>query len=397
MMQSEDVVMALAKKRNDPDWLVEKRKEAFASYQKLPMPSFKYGIGIYVNVGDLKLEEIDPLEGEEQSILSNVPGIEVMNFQDAMKKHESLVKDHLFSTIKGNDNKLMAMHKAFLNNGIFVYIPKDTVVQEPLNLQSVLRNGSLFDHILVVAEESSQVTIIEHSTSAEQSTAPFRSQVIELIAKDNARIEYASVQQFDGKVYNFSHKFSSIARDGNVYWLDCTIGSRFTQSNTINYLQGEGSDAKSWGIFYGDEKQNFDINAQTIHNGAHSTCDMFVKGILNGKAKTIYRGLVKISEGVKGCEGYQKADTLLLGDGAEADVVPNLEISNNEVKCSHGATVGQLDEDQVFYLMSRGLDRQSATRAIVEGFLEPIIREIKNEEISKQVSKVIAKRIGAAS
>jgi len=124
---------------------------------------------------------------------------------------------------------------------------------------------------------------------------------------------------------------------------------------------------------------------------------MFLKGILSGKAQTLYSGLINVKEGVTGCEGYQTANTLLLGDDAKADMVPNLEINNNDVKCSHGATIGQVDEDELFYLMSRGLDEQSAKKTIIEGFLHPVIREIKNEAMSKRVESLVNERIATVT
>ena len=206
-------------------------------------------------------------------------------------------------------------------------------------------------------------------------------------------MEYVAVQNFSKFVYNFSQRKAKVMENGFMYWIDCSIGSKFTQSLTLTKLEGVGAGSKSWGIIFGDENQCYDINSETEHAASKTVSDMLTRVVLNGKAKTVYRGLVKINPKAVNCEGYQKDDTILLSDDARADVVPNLEIANNDVKCSHGATISQIDEDKLFYMMSRGLDEKAAKKAIIEGFFDPIMAKINNENLKEEIISSISQRV----
>jgi len=392
-MLTEDIAIELSKKFHEPPWLLKKRLDAFKKFKKLEMPSFKYGIGIFVDVSDLDLNQINPLDNLNNNKVINTD-IEILSFREALQKHEALFKEYFMTKcVTPDENKFTALHAAFFNNCILIRIPENKSLTEPINISLNANSKSKFDHILIIADKNSSARIIENSYSQINDGQNFRSQVVEVIIKENARMEYITIQNLSKSVYNFCKRKAHVEQNGIIYWIDCSIGSKFTQSLTSTKLNGFGAESRSLGIIFGDTDQCFDIYSETEHAVSKTKCDMLTKVVLNDKAKTVYRGLIKINPNAINCEGYQKDDTILLSEDAKADVVPNLEICNNDVKCTHGATISQIDEDKLFYMMSRGLNKSDAKNAIIEGFFGPIILKINDNKIEKQIIESISKRL----
>ena len=178
-----------------------------------------------------------------------------------------------------------------------------------------------------------------------------------------------------------------------INWLDCCFGSNVTLSEVTTNLNGEGAETNNYGIFFGNKKQQFDLVANSMHNMPDTKSDIFTKGALTDKSKCIYRGLVKIQKNASGSNGYQKEDTLLLSPNAAADSIPDLEINNSDVKCSHGASIGRIDREKLFYLMSRGMDETEATRIYVKGFFEELIQKMKIKELRDNMHNLVEKRM----
>ena len=395
-MLTEKSVKELSKKLNEPEWLLKRRLEAYNKFKELEMPSFKYGIGIFVDVSDLNLESINPLNNIDKNIVISGNDVEVLTFAQALEKNSDLIKEFFMTKcVLPGENKFTALHAAFFNNGIIIKIPENTNVKKPIQINLDLISQARLEHILIIAEKNSKATIVETSKSDKENKQVFRSQIVEAIVKENARLEYISVQNLSRSVYNFCKRNAHVEQNGFMYWIDCSIGSKFTQSVTSTNLNGIGAESKSWEIIFGDKAQCFDIDSKTIHANSKTISEMMTRVVLNDKAKTVYRGLVKINPKAVNCEGYQKDDTILLSEDARADIVPNLEIANNDVKCSHGATVSQIDEDKIFYMMSRGIDDKTAKRSIVEGFFNPIIIKIENQEIQNEIINSISLRLGS--
>jgi len=395
-MLSEITLRKLSQNLNEPAWLLNKRLIAFKTFNGLAMPSFKYGIGIFVDVSDLNINDINPIEKtNEKIIIFPNDEVEILAFKEAINKYESVIEEYFMTKcVLPDENKFTALHAAFFNSGILIRIPENREISKPIIIKSELNSQAKLDHVLVIAEKNSKAVIIDASNSQNYEKKSFKSQIVEVIVKENARLEYVSLQNFSKVVHNFCRKNARVEQNGFMHWTDCSIGSKFTQNVTITNLNGIGAGSKSTGLIFGDETQCFDINSETIHIASKTVSDMLTKVVLNGHAKTVYRGLVKINPYAVNCEGYQKDDTILLSDDARADVVPNLEIKNNDVKCSHGATISQIDEDKLFYMMSRGLDDKTAKKAIVEGFFYPIIIKIENEELQKEITDSISERLG---
>jgi len=393
-MLNENTLRELSKKSNEPEWLLSKRISAFNKFNELEMPSFKYGIGIFVDVSELDLNKINPLNKINEKIVDS-DEVEVLTFKEALTNHEDLIKNYFMTCVSPDENKFIALHSAFFNNGILIRIPEGKEIAKPIQINIDLISESQLDHVLIIAEKNSKASVIEVSSSKLNNGQVFRSQIVEAIVKENAYLEYITVQNFSKSVYNFCKRNARVERNGFMYWIDAEIGSKFTQTSTSTKLEGVGAESKSWGVVYGDEKQCFDIDSKTEHAASKTISDMITRVVLNNEAKTVYRGLVKINPKAVNCEGYQKDDTILLSDDARADVVPNLEIANNDVKCSHGATISQIDKDKLFYMMSRGLDDKTAKKAIIEGFFDPVIIKIANEDLRNEIMRSISQRIGS--
>ena len=383
-MITETTIKKLSQSLNEPEWMLQKRLHSLKKFNQYETPVFKYGIGIFVDLSELDLENIDISKSKNQTTIKAPKEVEIINFTDS----NGLIKNYFDETKE--ENKLTALQNSCFNEGKIIRIPENTILTEPILIETKMES-TVIEHILVIAEKNSKATIIESASSLINNG--IKSQQIKVIVKENAKLEYITVQNINNSIYNFSKRTAQVKQNGFLYWLDCNIGSKFTQHVTETTLEEEGAESKSWGVVFGDQNQCYDIKCDTIHSASKTTCDMLTRVVLNDKAKTIYRGLVKINPKAANCQGYQKDDTILLSDDAEADIVPNLEIMNNDVKCSHGATISQIDEEKLFYMMSRGIDKKAAKQAIVEGFFDPILVKIDNELLKEEILQSIAKRL----
>ena len=385
-----EAITELSKTAKEPEWMLQKRLEAFSYFENLPTPSFVYGIGIFFRPESLNLNELN-IKNENELIAVADKKVTVVNFKNASENDLNLIKQHFATTLNPNENKFTALHLAAFNNATLIHIPDNTTIYTPIQINLSINSNSL-DHLLIIAGKNSKASILTSITSSDGSQK-FRSEVVEIIADENSNLDFISIQNLNKESHNFSIKRAVLNKDAVVNWLDCCLGSKFTKAATTTNLNAQGAKTNNIGIFFGDKTQNFDINNTTIHNSPFTKCNMLTKGVLNDKAKTVYRGLIKIQPNAHDSDSYQKEDTLLIGKDAEADAVPILEIHNDKVKCSHGTTIGQIDSEKLFYLMSRGLDEYTAKTKIVEGFFESIINKIPSESTLNSLKKVIQERL----
>ncbi|MFC1649055.1 SufD family Fe-S cluster assembly protein, partial [Nanoarchaeota archaeon] len=221
----------------------------------------------------------------------------------------------------------------------------------------------------------------------------YRSHVVEAYLEQGAKVTYESMQSLND-AWNFETRRARVGKDAKIDWFTATIGSKFSKVEVSSSLDRQGASTNNCGLFLGKDSQKFDIYNSVIHKAPNTYSDMNNRGIVMDKSKSIYRGLIRIDENSSNCNGYQTQDTLILSDEAEADAVPNLEIYNNDVKCSHGATIGQIDDEKLFYLMSRGLSRQEAIHEIVQGFLGDMADKVKSDVLKARMQQELARRLG---
>ncbi len=394
---SNEIVEKISSRYSEDSLIKDRRLKALEIFHQLPEPKFRYGISITLDISGLDLNKINPLEISERDTVE-IKAEKPVIVEDIRKAITSIpdVREYFMKAISV-DNKIDAFTAAFWQNGKVVYVPKGTVLKKPIEIVSKIDSGNMMEYVLIIVDDSSEVTIIEDLSSETINTSKgevcFSGKLAEIVVKENSIMHYASIQNLGMEFFNFVKKRAIVGADSTLNWLDCCLGSRYTRADIITRLSGRGSSTNNYGLFFGTGSQQFDLNVGTIHAERNTVCDMMTKGALNDRAKAVYTGLVKINANAANSNGYQKEDTLLLSPDAEADSIPQLEIDNNEVKCTHGATVGQVDKEKLFYLMSRGIPANESKKILVEGFFEPMIQKIAVENVQNKLREIVAERV----
>jgi Fe-S cluster assembly protein SufD len=292
--------------------------------------------------------------------------------------------------------KFEALHAAFWQGGSFLYVPKGVRVEAPFRAFSVISEAgaAVFSHTLTVLEEGAEAFVVDAFRSPSQETQAFASAVVELILADDAKLRYVQVQDWGRNVWNFMTERNILGNDAILNSLHVTLGSRFSKSSIGSHLRGKNSLAEMLGIYFADGDQFFDHHTWQLHESPYATSDLEFKGALKGNARSVYSGLIKVEEGAQKTDAYQQNRNLILSRSARADSIPNLEIAANDVRCTHGATVSQVEEEHLFYLQARGIPRSEAQKLIVEGFFRPVIDRIPVEEIQAFLEGAIARKVG---
>ncbi|MBI2667531.1 Fe-S cluster assembly protein SufD [Candidatus Woesearchaeota archaeon] len=382
----EEIVRDLSRNLNEPRWLLDIRLKALDEFNKTKMPELKYSMSVVTDTSRINFNDVNALNQVTNSVKLENDNIIVLPFQEALQNnnYSSLIKKYFMTSIK--NNKFTLLHKAIFGRGIFVYIPKNIEINDSVHLNLNLETNTQFDTVLIVAEKNVKANIIQTKNNKGKL---FYSEIIEIFVDDNSKVNFSTIQNLSEETVNLVTRKSNVSRDCNFDWIDCYLGSSFTLSDVTSLLNGQGSVSNNYSLFFGANKQNFDLCFNTIHNAPNTTSDMLTKGALNNKSKAICRGLVRIESNANGSNGYQKEDTLLLSKEAEVDPIPNLEINNHNVRCTHGATVSQIDNEKLFYLKSRGLEEKDAKRLIVDGFFDSFICKIGNENIRNELRNLI--------
>ncbi|MBI5032246.1 MAG: Fe-S cluster assembly protein SufD [Chloroflexi bacterium] len=294
------------------------------------------------------------------------------------------------------DLKFAALHGAFFSGGTFLYVPRGVTVNLPLQSLTYFDspNVAMFTHTLVVVEEGAAVTLIENYASKDAETQRFSDGAVELIVKPGASLQYFHLQDFAQNVWHFTTQTALLEKDAALTWLAGTLGSSTTKAFLDCKFLGKGANANLLGFFFGDGKQHFDQHTFQNHIAGHTTSDLLYKGALKDTAYSVFRGLIRVNPQAQRTDAYQANRNILLSPHSHADSIPELEIEANDVRCTHGATVGPVDPDQVFYLMARGIPKIEAEKLIVEGFFDPLMQKIPLESICDELRQAIQSKIG---
>ena len=260
-----------------------------------------------------------------------------------------------------------------------------------------MNSRSLFNYTLVVAERSSSVTILERQTTGEDPTpveeGRYYSGVVEAVAGENANVQYGALQNLSEETYNFSVKRGHADTYGTVDWIEGNLGSRLTKTSVETRLLGDGSETNIVGAFFGHEDQHFDLASRVWHEAKNTTADLVTRGVLQDSARSVYEGVQNVGREAWNTSSYQRENTLMLSDESEADASPKLIINNHDTEASHSATVGQVDEQDMFYMISRGVDKERAKNMLVEGFFVPVLEEVAVDELGEDLESLIAARL----
>lgn len=345
----------------EPEWFAQHRKKAFDSIETASLPPFRYGLSILVDP-EFDFDKISAQKGK--NTLEYSGDVEISKGAEALK--DPAVR--LFLTDEwAREDKLFYITEAYANEILLIKIPSGKVLDKPVEI-SYKAEGQLISKIFVLAGANTQTTIL----LKKEGKGSFLADDVRIITKENSIIDFVTINNISGPV-SIQNRTSMGNKDSTVKWTDLCIGAGYTRSQTSSMLNAEGAATKQTVIFMGRGKQKYDIYTEALHNSPKTFSDLVTKGVLDDESKAVSRGLVQINENAAGSEGYEKQDSLLLSDKAEADAIPNLEINNHDVKCSHGATIGQVDAEMLFYLMSRGLNEKQAKQQIVTGYFTPVL------------------------
>ena len=397
---SEETVEEISRRRDEPEWLRQTRLDALAALDELELPDVIETPGRrWTNLEALDYETIvDPDTQADETERVGPEGVVVTDFETALDEHPEIVEEHLGSITDPETNYLTALSTALFTTGTFVYVPEG-VDAEDVTIRAEMNSRSLFSQTLVVAEESSSVTILERIENGEEGTASevdgerYFSNLVEVAASENAYVQYGSLQVLDEDVYNFSLKRGETETYATIDWIEGNIGSRLTRADIETELEGDAAETQIVGAFFGHEDQHFDINARVWHHGEHTTADLVTRGVLDDEARSVYEGVQDVGRDAWDTNSYQRENTLMLSDDSEADASPKLIIHNHDTEASHSATVGQVDREDLFYMTSRALGPRQARNMLVEGFFVPVLEEVAVDELREDLQAEITARL----
>ncbi len=359
---------------------------------------------------DVPAELLLPLAGEEHGgqITLTPKGAEVflqaavkaqgVIFSDlatAAKEHPTILQKALGQLVSVEEGKFTALAGALARQGVLLYVPKGVEVELPLH--SVLwgpgEGLAYFSHILVWLEERARVTYVHEYASPPGNEQTLHSGIVEIHVGQGANLRFVELQSWGQHVWNFTNERARVERDGNLDWIFGAIGTKLTKNFSELNLVGEGATGRMSGFYFADEEQHLDHDTQQNHLAPHTTSDLLFKGALEDKSRSVWQGMIYVAPGAQKTDGYQANRNLVLSKDARADSIPGLEIQADDVRCTHGATVGKIDPLEVFYLRSRGIPLNEAERLIVEGFFDPVMQRIPFERVRERLQQAIVDKL----
>lgn len=396
-------VESLSAALSEPEWVLERRLEAWGWFEKMDLPGEKDEPWRYTNLARMKFKLDDftpsgpPVEARRSEIDEELvqAGVIFTDLSTAITQYPDLVRPHLFEQFAGGAHIFSALHAALFSGGTFLYVPRGRTVTLPVQARYFIeQSGSaIFPHSLVVVEEDAEVCYLERFASRGVTSGCLSNAGIEVVAGQASRVFIASLQTYEEPVWHFQIQRSSTARDVNLKSLVVTLGGKFSRTETSTSLGGEGNSVEMLGLYFAEAGQHFDFRTLQDHGAPHCLSDLLYKGALRGDARTVYSGNIHVRPEGQETDAYQTNRNLILSDDAKADSKPELEIENNDVRCSHAASVGQIDENEVFYLQSRGIDRTTAERLIVKGFFEDVLGRVGRADVHDLVEEMVELKI----
>jgi len=417
----EEVVRQISAMKQEPEWMLEFRLKALDHFLKRPMPAWG---------GDLSKLNLDniyfyvkPSEGESQT-WDDVPetikntfdklgipeaerkflagvgaqyesemvyhkvqahleeqGVIFLSIEDGLRTHPDLFREYFSTIIPIEDNKFAALNSAVWSGGSFIYIPKGLKVDLPLQAYFRLNMANIgqFERTLIIADEGSQVHYVEGCTAPIYTTDSFHSGVIEIVVKKDARVRYTTIQNWSTNVYNLVTQRALVYERGTMEWVDANLGSKLTMKYPSCYLLEQGARGEILSMAFAGPGQHQDAGGKVIHFAPHTSSKVTSKSISKGTGRASYRGLLKVHKGAYDVKSNVVCDALLLDEHARSDTYPYIEIDEDDVTIGHEASVSKVGEEQLFYLMSRGLTEEAATTMVVSGFIEPLVKELPME------------------
>ncbi|MDZ4159895.1 MAG: Fe-S cluster assembly protein SufD [Anaerolineaceae bacterium] len=327
-------------------------------------------------------------------------GVVFCDLAEAEQIHPELLERALGRIVRAEEGKFAALAAAFAQQGVLLYVPKGVTLDQPLH--SLVWGGgadlAFLTQVVVYLEEGASATYVHESASPQTGAGEtLHCGTVEIFVGPSASLRFVELQSWGKNVWNFSHERARVERDGNLDWIFGAIGSRLTKNFSDIDLAGTGSTGRISGFYFTDDRQHLDHDTQQNHLAPNTTSDLLYKGALLGNSRSVWQGMIYVAPGAAKTDGYQANRNLVLSNTARADSIPGLEILADDVRCTHGATVGKIDEDQIFYLRSRGLKKSDAERLLVDGFFDPIMQRIPFEGVRTRFQDAIQLKMAAYS
>jgi len=422
-------VRQISKRYNEPEWLRFARLIAWETFEAMPWPTYREETWRRTRLTGFKLDDFrlpasdaallpsrQALPGHLRQELEKIDSAGVLILQDgaliyrelddaleekgvrftdlrsALEADAELVQMHLGALVRAKANKFTALHYALWQNGAFLYVPGNVVIEKPLQVLIVQGEGLAgFHHSLLVGEENSEAVVVEDFVGARQGMSD---SVAEVFAKQAARLHYLRLQNLDESAWNFATQRARVGRDALYRQLQASWGGKLSKVWIDMDMDEPGGHGELLGLYFPRDRQHLDHHTNQNHKAPRCTSDLLFKGALEDHARSVYQGMIHVLHDAQRTDAYQKNDNLLLSDHARADSIPGLEIEADDVRCTHGATSAKVPEEYIFYLMARGLSRQTAKRMIVQGFFEEVINRVPVPGVRAKLEAEIAHRVG---
>jgi len=323
-------------------------------------------------------------------------GVLFGSLSELLPTHGDLLRPHLASLVRPQTDRFSAWHTAFLTGGTVLYLPRNVELSAPLySLIGLDQAGAAdFSHTLVILEEGAQATLLEETASTSPTAAGLHVGAVELVVGPRARLRYVQLQNWNQQTWHLAHQQGRVDRDGSLQWTVGGIGARLAHIHQDVVLAGPGASGEVNGATFATDRQTLSYYTQQTHQAPHCRSDLLYKDVLRDDARVVWRGMIRVDQGAQQTDGYQRCDSLLLSPDCRADSIPGLEIEADDVRCTHGATAGRVDADQVFYLMCRGISRYEAMHMIVEGFFHGIYDRIAVDAVRETLSLAVERKLG---
>ena len=372
------------KNLDSPKFIKEYKEKSILKLKKAEMPEFKHGLNILIQPNNLNLEKLEKNKGKSEQLvkIENSEGIKI--YEKPTEESEKYFQEFLDEKWETDNNKIDYFNNIFSDKTLLIYIPKNTNEVKKIEIDYKLKK-TLINKLFIFLEENTKAEI----TITKSGEGDYASEDIRIIAKENSELSIVNFQNFSENTINFEKRRIIEGENAEVSITDLSIGSEFTRSETKNFLNGINSRIDQKILFLTKKNQKKDISCSAIHNSEKTYSSLETRGALKDNSKALSRSLIKINKDAADSKGYEKQDSIILDKNAEADAIPKLEIKNPNVKCSHGSTIGQIDSEKIFYLMSRGLNKETAKQKIVEGYFNKFIITLKNKEIREKIREII--------
>ena len=427
-------VIGLSERMDEPKWLREKRLEAWELAESMPVPTTKdepwrrtdlrrvdwtQGHTLVnpngsTTIGQVPTELYRPLIGDEQGGLLvfvdgklvyiecsdelDSKGVVFTDLSTAWRDHRDLLEQYFMTqAVRPDEGKFAALHAALWTHGVFLYVPAGVDVDQPLHSVEYTTGGDLTStHILVVVDDEASATYLHESVSPYRSEQSTHLGVTELLVGEGGNLRYVGLQNWNESTVSIGHQRGRVEKGGELDWVSGEMGTRFSKLFQTLDLDGDDSFGRISGLYFTHGRQHLDLDTQQNHHALRTTSDLLYKGVLKEKSHTVWQGMILVDPGAQRTDGFQANRNLMLDSTARSDSIPGLEIEADDVRCTHAATAGRIDDTELFYLLSRGIPRDVAEKLIVDGFFDPVMQRIPFEGVRERLAMSIDEKLGQA-